>query len=480
MMRLHPHQSRMVSMTWQLCLTHHSRMPLVGLFVRGGRESFKCKSAVAGNGQARGKEIQQEGARGLSLAPRRDIHTRRMEDGWVGLDIWRQGHVCSETEEKKNAVWSSKRGPCAFSEATKGEQDVYMALRMDACQCVQGIRCGSLVEYGKRVLSSADPVVKAELTHKAWREFASGEIGVHVNDTHQAIEIETATREERGIPTTLPARPKKPELVPAREIPTLKETTLGTSAYTLHTLAHVELNAIDLAWDTVVRFAYARLPDAFYADFARVADDESRHLGWCLQRLWELDCRYGDMPAHNLLWEGCMLSSEDIRERLAVVPMSQEARGLDAGGRLAERLVGWGDNVSASIVAQIAEEEHAHVAVGVHWFKAICKSLGDDSKHVFINTLTELCPDLLRPPFNHDARSLVGLPREYYDETSWEEESRAKIEHIRETRRRQNPTGHGMLVETAHDESLRLSPIDFDLLRERLALFLSQEGDACD
>lgn len=47
----------------------------------------------------------------------------------------------------------------------------------------------------------------------------------------------------------------------------------------------------------------------FYADFARVADDESRHLGWCLQRLEELGYAYGDMVAHSILWEGAQAST---------------------------------------------------------------------------------------------------------------------------------------------------------------------------
>jgi uncharacterized ferritin-like protein (DUF455 family) len=140
----------------------------------------------------------------------------------------------------------------------------------------------------------------------------------------------------------------------------------------------------------------------FYADFARVADDESRHFSWCAQRLRELGHMYGDMPAHDLLWEGAQASSGNLTarcarallqlgrtcqpcrcvslvlphfpiltrqppqrpHRLAIVPMSQEARGLDAGPRLAARLVGAGDNVSAAIVARISLEERAHVAVG--------------------------------------------------------------------------------------------------------------------
>jgi len=111
--------------------------------------------------------------------------------------------------------------------------------------------------------------------------------------------------------------------------------------------------------------------------------------------------------------------------------MSQEARGLDAGGRLADRLVGWGDNRSAKIVATIAEEEKAHVGVGVAWFTAFCAAQGNDPGRVFAETLTELCPDLLWGGyFNHDAREEVGLLREWYDIESgkWPEELVQKVE----------------------------------------------------
>jgi len=198
--------------------------------------------------------------------------------------------------------------------------------------------------------------------------------------------------------------------------------------YTLHNLAHVELNAIDLAWDTLVRFSTLRLPDQFYLDFARVADDESRHLQWCLQRLKELGYDYGCMPAHNLLWEGCQISAGDIASRLAIVPLSQEARGLDAGERLAERLVGWGDNRSAAIVARIAEEEKAHVAVGVYWFRWLCDEASLDPHVAFPLTVKSLCPDLLKGPFHHSAREEVGLSRAWYDSSCWGTEVEAVLE----------------------------------------------------
>ena len=102
-----------------------------------------------------------------------------------------------------------------------------------------------------------------------------------------------------------------------------------------------------------------------------MADDESRHLSWCLQRLEELGHEHGDMGRHDMLWLGCFESRGDKLDRMCVVPMAQEARGLDAGPRLREKLVGRGDNRSAAIVERITKEELNHVAVGVHWFRDV-------------------------------------------------------------------------------------------------------------
>ncbi len=182
------------------------------------------------------------------------------------------------------------------------------------------------------------------------------------------------------------------------------------------------------------------------------------------------------MPAHNLLWDGCIASSNDVRERLAVVPMSQEARGLDAGGRLAERLVGWGDNVSAAIVARISEEERQHVAVGTYWFGAICNALEQDDRGVFIDVLTSLTPELLRPPFSNEAREAVGLPRQFYDESLWSESDRQRLDRVRAERKTADPKGSGMMA----DPALRgktLPPIDAVALRERLSSFLQFEDE---
>ncbi|KAF5204323.1 diiron containing four-helix bundle family ferritin protein [Thalictrum thalictroides] len=203
----------------------------------------------------------------------------------------------------------------------------------------------------------------------------------------------------------------------------------------LHNLAHVELNAIDLAWDTVVRFSpYADvLDEGFFADFAHVADDESRHFSWCSQRLAELGFSYGDMPAHNLLWRECEKSSGNVAARLAAIPLVQEARGLDAGPRLVKKLIGFGDHKTSDIVARIAEEEVAHVAVGVFWFISVCNKMDRVPCTTFKDLLREYDVEL-KGPFNYLARDEAGIPREWYDTSSLD--SQKKTEQLSEVHER--------------------------------------------
>lgn len=209
------------------------------------------------------------------------------------------------------------------------------------------------------------------------------------------------------------------------QVPTPDKSPLPLPAHILHTLAHIELNAINLAWDSVVRFSSlsaaagghdeAVLPPGFYSDFARIADDESRHLGWCLARLAELGHAYGDLPSHDQLWQGCAASAHDVADRLVVVPCVQEARGLDAGPRLVGRLIGAGDTRSAAIVRRIAEEEWAHVAVGAAWLRAVCAAREVDAGDVFRDAVARHVPDGLKGPFDVHAREKIGLPRAWWD-----------------------------------------------------------------
>ncbi|KAK7401931.1 hypothetical protein VNO78_13802 [Psophocarpus tetragonolobus] len=299
---------------------------------------------------------------------------------WHGLDNWRESPL------DENRLWG-EHGP---------EPQHFRDFESPFLQA------SSLAHFGSIILSTSDPLLKSQLSHFAYSTLRLHNLPLGIS-----------------IPPSPPSRPPFPLLVSPKEIPAPKDSGLPLNAYMLHNLAHVELNAIDLAWDTVVRFSpYSEiLGEGFFADFAHVADDESRHFSWCAQRLSELGFKYGDMPAHNLLWRECEKSSDNVAARLAVIPLVQEARGLDAGPRLVKKLVGFGDNRTSKIVARIADEEVAHVAVGVYWFAYVCQKLNCAPDSTFKDLLKEYNVEL-KGPFNYSARDEAGIPRDWYDDAS--------------------------------------------------------------
>ncbi|KAG0499365.1 hypothetical protein HPP92_004056 [Vanilla planifolia] len=275
-------------------------------------------------------------------------------------------------------------------------------------------RASSLAECAALVLSTPDPLQKSYLSHLSFSCWRNGRLTVGA-----------------ACPPDHPARPGRPKLVSPKEIPQHKRSGIPLNAYMLHNLAHVELNAIDLAWDTVARFSSLHdvLGDQFFSDFARVADDESRHFGWCSQRLTELGFSYGAMPAHNFLWKECNKSSGDITARLAVIPLVQEARGLDAGPRLVQKLIGFGDHRTSNIVAKIVDEEVAHVAVGVFWFTLICQKMGRPPSDTFKGLLKEYNVEL-KGPFNYAAREEAGIPRDWYEDSSINDGTKKRLSEV--------------------------------------------------
>ncbi|KAH0751553.1 hypothetical protein KY285_004701 [Solanum tuberosum] len=345
------------------------------------------------------------------------IHYPELPNQWTGLHNWRHSSL------NHHRFW----GPNGPDNVPQSSNLIQESALFDSISSAS-----SLAEMGAAVLSTSDPLLKSKLTHLGycrWREE-----GLPVGNFE---------------PPVRPARPSKPQLVPPKEIPSPKHSGLSLNAYMLHNLAHVELNAIDLAWDTVVRFSpYSDLlGDGFFADFAHVADDESRHFAWCCQRLSELGVSYGDMPAHNLLWRECEKSSNNVAARLASIPLVQEARGLDAGPRLVQKLIGFGDHRTSKIVAKIADEEVAHVAVGVFWFVSVCEKMGRTPCTTFRDLLEEYNVEV-KGPFNHLARDEAGLPREWYDPSSSVEDKQKKLSQ-----------GHNLSTICCHHSNLVASTI---------------------
>jgi uncharacterized ferritin-like protein (DUF455 family) len=220
----------------------------------------------------------------------------------------------------------------------------------------------------------------------------------------------------RAAPSLHPARPERPILRPPREMP--KRRAFGSQAgriALLHALAHIELNAIDLGWDIIARFAAADLPRAFFDDWVGVAAEEAAHFALLANRLGDFGARYGDLPAHDGLWEAATATADDPLARLAVVPLVLEARGLDVTPEMIARLERVGDMPSAAILRRIYRDEIGHVAIGLHWFDGLCHMRGLVPEEVFHDRVRRSFKGDLKPPFNHEARSAAGFPPHYYE-----------------------------------------------------------------
>ena len=217
-------------------------------------------------------------------------------------------------------------------------------------------------------------------------------------------------------PSDRPGRPPRPPLRPPREMP--KRRAFGSlrgRIALLHALAHIELNAVDLAWDLVARFADRMPPRAFFADWTAVAAEEAEHFALLAWRLGELGACYGDLPAHDGLWEAAAATADDPLARLAIVPLVLEARGLDVTPDMADRLARAGDPASAALLARLHRDEIGHVAIGRRWFEALCRARGLAPIETFHDLVRRRFTGGLKPPFNHEARTAAGFPARYYE-----------------------------------------------------------------
>jgi uncharacterized ferritin-like protein (DUF455 family) len=252
----------------------------------------------------------------------------------------------------------------------------------------------TLTDAARRVLDCPDPAEKAQLArayHEALAKGAITEIG------------------EAGAPD-VPARPVKPALLAPREMPRRragKSRNERTALY--HAIAHIEFNAIDLAFDLIARFADPALPQAFYSDWAAIGAEEAHHFELLAGRLDVLGAAYGDLPAHGGLWEAAAATADDLLARLAVVPLVLEARGLDVTPGMIDRLGSYGDAEGTEILNLILEQEIGHVAAGQRWFVWLAARRGLDPRTAWKDLVTARFKGTLKPPFNEAARRSAGF-----------------------------------------------------------------------
>ncbi len=208
----------------------------------------------------------------------------------------------------------------------------------------------------------------------------------------------------------LPGRPARPELVHPARVPRRSPFKPEGLAALLHAIAHIEFNAINLALDAAWRFE--GMPREFHLDWVRVAAEEAYHFGLLAQLLADLGHAYGDFAAHDNLWTMCTRTQADVVARMALVPRTLEARGLDATPQIQERLRAVGSPMAlraADVLEIILRDEVGHVAIGNHWYRWLCAREGLDPVAHYAMLVQRYDAPRLHPPFNRVARERAGF-----------------------------------------------------------------------
>jgi uncharacterized ferritin-like protein (DUF455 family) len=211
----------------------------------------------------------------------------------------------------------------------------------------------------------------------------------------------------------IPGRPDRPELVAPRLVGRRSMVTVEGRAMLIHALAHIEFNATNLALDALWRFP--DMPEAYYTDWLRVSKEEAVHFTLLSAHLQVLGYRYGDFPAHDSLWEMVDKTRGDVTARMALVPRTLEARGLDAIPPLRAKLAQAGDMAAAVILDLILREEVGHVEIGNRWYGYLCRQRGLEPRATYRELAARYDAPVLKGPFNIEARRLAGFTEEELD-----------------------------------------------------------------
>jgi uncharacterized ferritin-like protein (DUF455 family) len=242
------------------------------------------------------------------------------------------------------------------------------------------------------VLCLAEPVAKAAQARALFAELDAS-----------AIDADTSI----DGPENLPGRPALPLLVHAMQVPARSVFTIEGKAALLHAVTHIEFNAINLALDAAFRFA--GMPTQFYVDWLRVASEEALHFTLLREHLLSLGYDYGSFNAHDGLWAMTQRTAHDVTARMALVPRTLEARGLDATPPMQAKFRKAGDLRVVEILDVILRDEVGHVAIGNHWYRWLCARDGHDPVAYYAELAARHQAPRLRPPFNHEARLAAGF-----------------------------------------------------------------------
>jgi len=259
-----------------------------------------------------------------------------------------------------------------------------------------------LADCAAEVLATADAAEKTRLSR------------AHAADWFAARAAGEVPPVGRADPPLRPARPDRPELLDPREVPKRKPGSAEGRTAMLHAVAHIELNAVDLHWDVIARFAHIPMPAGFYDDWVQAADEESKHFGLLSDCLAARGSHYGALPAHAGMWRAAEDTAGDVMGRLAVVPMVLEARGLDVTPDMIALFRRHDETDAVAALETIYAEEVGHVAYGSKWFHFLCGRHEADPKETFHALVRRYFKGGLKPPFNTEKRAEAGLPPDFY------------------------------------------------------------------
>ena len=262
----------------------------------------------------------------------------------------------------------------------------------------------SLAQRIVAAFAQPDPVRKCHQARALYEPMAAGLVASDLGDLTDLP----------ALPDT-PGRQDRPLLIPPNQVPKRKIRRGPKGRFALlHALAHIELNAVNLALDMAGRFGVS-FGGEFVADWLSVADDEAKHFLLLQARLTALGGAYGDLPAHDGLWMSAMATKDVPLARLAIVPMVLEARGLDVTPAMIDKLEHVGDLESVAALRVIYADEVRHVALGRKWFERACAAQGLDPEPTWQEQVKAFFHGVLKRPFNEPARTAAGMAPAYYE-----------------------------------------------------------------
>ena len=244
--------------------------------------------------------------------------------------------------------------------------------------------------------SQALAALRCTTPHDKVAAVAALDAGLKLNTAWQGVE-----------PSGIPGRPERPQLVGPFQVKQRSINSPTGRAALIHSLVHIEFNAINLALDIVWRFD--AMPEDFYLDWVQVAREEAYHFSLLAEHLRNMGYEYGDFPAHDGLWDMAQRTSADLLARLALVPRTLEARGLDASPAIRQKLSSIGDARGAAILDIILRDEIGHVAIGNKWYGYLCRQRGLDPVAQYRELARHYRAPRQRGPFNLDARREAGF-----------------------------------------------------------------------